>query len=485
MMEKIAQIVGKPNVKSDPKTLEQYSQDISFVNKVKPKLVVKLRNADEAMAIVKLAGENKIPLVPVSSGAPHFKGDTVPSTGGAVILDLSGMKKIIRVDRFNRSVMFEPGVTFGELIQAVADEGMRLNMPLRPRATKSVVGSILEREPVILPKYHWDAADPLNCVEIVFGNGDLFRTGAAAGPGNLQQQWKAGGAQVEAAGPSSASWYRIIQGSQGSMGVVTWASVRCEILPKLEEPFLMGSPDINKILEMAHWLVRLRIANECFILNNVALAALMSPIAKQYQAIKSTLPAWILFYNIAGFDYFPEDAISIHKADTLDIAQKMNLEPVNTLGKVSAFQVLDTARAPSDEPYWKLRYKGACEDVFFLSNYQSVAGLLETGCAAAVNAGYSQTDLGIYIQPAVQGSNYHCEFNLFYDPRDSRESGLIEKASAEMITRLMSGGAFFSRPYGKTAAAIMNRDAASVAMLQKVKNILDPERIMNPGKLCF
>ena len=128
--------------------------------------------------------------------------------------------------------MFEPGVTFGELIPAVTKENLRLNIPLMPRSTKSVTASMLEREPVTLPTYHWDIMDPLDCVEIIFGTGDMFRTGAAAGPGTLEEQWAAGGAQVEAAGPSSASWYRLIGGSQGTMGIVTWSSARCEITPQ-------------------------------------------------------------------------------------------------------------------------------------------------------------------------------------------------------------------------------------------------------------
>ena len=128
----------------------------------------------------------------------------------------------MHISRKHRMVMFEPGVTFGELIQAVAKEGMRLNMPLAPRQSKSVLGSLLEREPVIMPIYHWDIGDPIGCFEIVFGNGELFRTGAAAGSGTIEEQWAAGGSQKEAAGPSSSSWYRLIQGSQGTMGIVTW-----------------------------------------------------------------------------------------------------------------------------------------------------------------------------------------------------------------------------------------------------------------------
>ena len=292
---KLVKIVGARNVTSEQAVLDNYARDISFVNTLKPDYVVKPRNTGDVQKIVKFARETLTPLVPVSSGPPHFRGDTVPGAGGAIIVDLSDMKKIIRADRLNRVAMFEPGVTFGELIPAVTKEKLRLNMPLLPRKTKSVTSSMLEREPVVMPKYHWDIADPLDCVEIIYGTGDMFRTGAAAGPGSLEEQWAAGGAQVEAAGPSSASWYRVIQGSQGTMGIVTWSSARCELLPSLEEPFLVGSSQIDRIMEMVHWLIRLRIPNECFVLNNTNLATIMAQgKPADYQAIKDSLPPWIL-----------------------------------------------------------------------------------------------------------------------------------------------------------------------------------------------
>jgi hypothetical protein len=484
--EKLVKIVGKGNVSHEESLLNEYSKDLSFVNRIKPDYVVKLRNAEDAEKLVKLARESKTPLVPVSSGTPHFRGDTVPGVGGAIIADLSGMKKIIRVDRINRTVLFEPGVTFGELIPAATKGGLRLNMPLLPRQTKSVTGSMLEREPVVMPTYHWDIADPRQNVEIIFGTGDKFRTGAAAGPGTLEDQWAAGGGQVEAAGPSTASWYRLIGGSQGTMGVVTWSSARCEIIPSLEEPYVVASTKLDGLMEMVHWLIRLRIPNECFILNKMDLAAMMAKkFTKEYQEIKDSLPPWILFYNLAGYNYFPEQRISVHQEDVRGIAQRAGVEPERSVGKISAFDLLKASQSPSPEPYWKLRFKGASQDIFFISNFQKVGELIDVMYQLADKAGYPVTDMGVYIQPLVQGVNYHVEVNLFYDPANLKETTRVRELITGSVNPLISRGAFFSRPYGEVARSIMNKDAATILALRKVKTILDPDNVMNPGKLCF
>lgn len=484
--EKLAKIVGAGNVSLDRAILEEYSRDMSFTKPIKPDYVVKPRNSDDVAKLVKLANETLTPLVPVSSRGPHFRGDTTPGMGGAVIVDLSGMKKIIRIERKERVAMCEPGVTFAELIPAVAKEGLRLNMPLVPRKSKSVVGSMLEREPVVMPKYHWDISDPLACIEVIFGNGEIFRTGAAAGPGTIEEQWAVGGSQKEAAGPGQVSWHRLIQGAQGTMGIVTWASLRCELLPSVEEPYLVGSSQLDKLFELIHWLVRLRLVNECFVLNNTNLAALMArKWPKDYRDIKDSLPRWVLFYNIAGYEYLPEKRVSYQTKDITELAQRIGLEPVKAVGRVSANELLKAAKQPSEEPYWKLRYKGGCQDIFFVTTNNKLSGLIEAMDDVADEAGYPASDMGIYLQPIVQGSNCHCEFNLFYDPENPKEAERVRELSTRAVRKLMDKGAFFSRPYAETAGMIINRDAATVAALNKVKSILDPNHVMNPGKLCF
>ncbi len=479
-------IVGAKNVSDDKKTLDGYSRDISFVNAVRPACVVRPGNTGEVQRLVRLANETKTPLVPVSSGTPRFRGDTVPGTGGAVIVDMGRMKKIINVDRARRVAMVEPGVTFGELISAAAREGIRLNMPLLPRKTKTVIGSLLEREPVVMPKYQWDISDPLACVEVIFGGGDEFRTGQAAGPGTVEEQWAVGGVQKAPYGPGVASWHRLIQGAQGTMGIVTWASMRCELLPSLEEPFLVVSSGVGALLELASWLVRLRMANECFILNNVSLAAIF---AKKwpgdYQDLKGALPPWVLFYNLAGYEYFPEERLKAYKSDITRITQRLGLEPVRALGGVSANEVLRVVQQPCPEPYWKLRYKGACEDVLFLTINDKLEDQIAVMNAASEKAGYPVSDMGAYIQPVAQGTGVHCEFNLFYSPDDGVESDRVKRLAAAATKDLLACGAFFSRPYGENTGMVVNRDAAAMSVLLKLKKIFDPNGIMNPGKVGF
>jgi FAD/FMN-containing dehydrogenase len=483
--QQLVKIAGADNVANDVATLKLYSRDISFVQPIQPRYVVKVHSTEEIQKLVKLARETFTPLIPVSSGDPHFRGDTVPGAAEGIIVDLSEMKKIIMVDRKNRSTMFEPGVTFGELIKATAAKGLRLNLPLLPRQSKSVVGSLLEREPVIMPKYHWDISDPTNCFEVVFGTGDIFRTGAAAGPGSIEEQWAAGGAQKEAAGPSSSSWYRLLQGAQGTMGIVSWATARCELIPSLEKPFMAGSSQLEKLLEMMHWLIRLRLVNECFILNGYNLATIMAKDLAAFSKMKQKLRPWVLFFNVAAYEYLPEMRVQGQIEDINRIARRNGLEPVEEVGDIAALKVLETIRHPAPEPYWKLREKGACQDIFFITTYDNIPQLIATMNAEAEKSGYDVSEIGAYLQPVVQGVNCHCEFNLFYDPDNAAETEQVRQLCLETPRILMDKGAFFSRPYGESTGMIMNRDAASLAALRKVKSILDPDKILNPGKLCL
>lgn len=485
--EELIEIVGSENVIDDPETLEVYSRDMSFVPPMRPTCVAKPQNAEEVQAIVKWANRTATPLVPVSSGAPHFRGDTVPSMGRAVIVDLSRMKKIMWISGRQGTAIVEPGVTFRELQQEVQKEGIRLNMPLLPRRSKSVVASLLEREPVTMPKFHWEDGDPLGATEVIWGSGDLLRTGAAAVFGGTLEDVIASKSAVNwPKGPCSTDYSKLIQGAQGTMGIVTWASMRCERVPSLQEPFLVGSPNLEQLCEFAYWLLRRRLAEECLVLNNSNLAAILAKEwPDEYVSLRDTLPPWVFFFSINGYEYFPEERIAYQSEDMLDIGQRVAVEPVKAIDEVAASELLKLLSRPSEEPYWKLRYKGACQDIFFLTTHEKVSELVDVMYHVASRYGYPVSDIGVYLQPTVQGCSWHCEFNLFFDPNKPNEAGRVKQLFIDASEALIAKGAYFSRPYGPWADMVYRRDAETTVVLRKVKGIFDPNDVMNPGKLCF
>lgn len=481
-LRELAEIVGPHNVSEHPAALAEYAGDMSFVAAMSPRFIVSVDGVAALQGLMDLARKTKTGLIPVSSGPPHFYGDTVPSTGDAVIVDLGRLKKIDLVDREERvASVVGAGVTFGELSAAVAEKGLRLNSPLAPRASKSVVGSMLSREPVIMPHYHWDIGDPMGSMEVVFGTGDVFRTGAAAGPGSIEEQRIAGGVQKEAAGPSANSFHRLLQASQGTMGIVTWASVRCELAPKLERPYFVGADNPRDVLEAAYWLLRLRLANELVVLNAVDVAAIVGRGGVPVRP----LPEWVLFFNLAAYDYLSEMRIEGQEKDVVELMRGLGHKISPSLGGISAGEFLETVRRPSEEPYWKLRQGGGVQDIFYLTTWSKIPEQISLMSGLCGAAGYPANKLGIYLQPTVQGTSCHVEFALFYDVTDQDESRAVRQLATSVIAPLTSSGAFFSRPFGEAAANIMSRDTASMEALKKIKAIVDPDGILNPGKLCF
>jgi FAD/FMN-containing dehydrogenase len=484
--DRLAGIVGADNVSDSPEAIAEYAADESFAPALAPACVVRPNDAREVQEIVTWANASRVPLIPVSSGPPHHRGDTVPSVDGAVIVDLRRMDRVVRLDLEHRVALIEPGVTFQELVPAAREIGLRLNMPLLPRPAKSVVGSMLEREPVIMPKYHWDISDPLACTEVVYGSGDIFRTGSAAGPGTLEEQWEIGAAQNEAAGPMQADFVRLIQGAQGTMGIVTWATTRCEHLPSVEEPYLVGSDGLVYLLEFAHWLIRNRWADDCLLLNDTDLARIMAADGRgDYEKLRTGLPSWILFYTISGTRYFPREKVDYLRKDVADLATRVGVKPSRSVGGVSAFDMMEVLHGPPAGEHWKSTRGTAAADIFFITIYEKLQELTDTMKNVATEFEYPVSELGVYLQPIVQAVDYHCEFTLFFDKTDAGQKAkvvaLVEAASGALSDR----GAFFSRPYGPWAAMAYAKDPATVAALRKVKKIFDPNRVMNPGKLCY
>lgn len=487
MTEKDAleKIVGSKNVFEDSEILEGYSTDLSFVPKVRPRYAVRPENAKHVKEIVEWANETLTPLVPVSSGPPHFRGDSVPSVGGAVIVDLRKMKRIPRVDPQNRVAMVEPGVTFAELRAELEKVGLCAYTPLCPRRFKSVIGSMLEREPITMPAHHWDSTDPMLCAEIVFGTGDILRGGEAAGPDTIEEQWEIGKAQMTPMGLSQFNEHRLLSGAQGTIGIVTWSTLKCRLISKQSRTFVIPSKDIEPLIDLSYRLMRIRLGDHCFILNGLNLACLLAKTTPKINDLIADLPPWALVVSFEGYGELPEEKVQYQEADFRDMARSCRLEPLTAIPGGSAEDISALLSLPSDEPYWKLRYRGGCHDIFFLTTFDKIPAFVSTASDLARSHQHPVEDLGVYIQPMVQGTSCHCEFNLYADPAKPNALTRIKRLVHEGSRDLAKQGGFFSRPYGSWVDFAYGGAAETVIMQRKVKKIFDPNNIMNPAKLCL
>jgi FAD/FMN-containing dehydrogenase len=447
-----------------------------------PSAVLRPADGDELQQLMRLANELRSNLTVASSAGRHCKGG-LEAGKDHMRVDLSSWKGIPWINRRNRVCLIEPGVTYGELLPRLEAEGMTAPMPLAPRQGKSVLAAVLDREPSTWPNRQWDSGDPLASTEFIFGSGERFRTGAAGGPGTLEAQRAAGGAHKSSAGPSQTDFHRVVQGSQGTMGVVTWIALRAELRPRVESPFLLGAPSLSDLIPFVYEVQRPWLGEHSFILDRTAAALLRSArVGDSFTEIRDSLPASLCLQDVAGFERLPEERIEYQTRDIEAIARKNGLDPVPALGRVSASELLATASTPGAEVDWRHHRSGHCLSIFFLSTLDRAPGLVGLFAALAGGEGLGRERIGSYVQPVVQNHACHVELLAPFDPEQSAEVDRMRRLERDAVAKLTAAGAFFSRPYGSAAPAAFQRNRASYEVLKKVKGIFDPNRILNDGK---
>jgi FAD/FMN-containing dehydrogenase len=447
-----------------------------------PSHVARPSGADQLQGLVRLANQHTMNLTVASSTGAHSKGGLAASKS-SVLVDLSSWKNVAWLNRRNRVCLIEPGVTYGELLRTLEPVGLTIPVPLAPREGKSVVAAVMDREPSTWPNRQWDSGDPVASTEFIFGSGELFRTGAAGGPGSLEQQRESGGAQKSSAGPSQTDFHRVVQGSQGTMGIVTWITMRAELKPTVEKPFLLGADSLDNLIHFVYEVQRPWLGEHSFLLDRTAAAMLMSADASQsFDGIRNSLPNYVCLQNIAGFERMPKKRVDYQQKDIESIAQRHRLSMTASLGSISASDLLRTATSPSGESDWRHWVEGHCLSVLFLTTLDRVPGMVEMFVRLAKSHNADRDSIGCYIQPVVQNHACHVELMFMFDPKSEGGVETARIVEKEAVSRLAEEGAFFSRPYGSAADVVFKQNPLNYDILRKAKHIFDPNSVLNNGK---
>jgi len=133
----------------------------------------------------------------------------------------------------------------------------------------------------------------------------------------------------------------------------------------------------------------------------------------------------------------------------------------------------------------KFNYRGSVHDLTFKSSLHHIADMEAVIKKVCDAEGYSTSSIGAYVLPLERGRAVHCEFDLHCDLEDEKETKKVKELWLKASEALINQGAYFDRPYGAWAEMIYQRAGTYTIKLKEIKAELDPQGILNPGKLCF
>jgi 4-cresol dehydrogenase (hydroxylating) len=173
-----AAAVGTANIFFDELDRDSYADKFAVDDAHhQPLGAVAPQTVEEIQAIVRIAGQYRLPLWPISRGKNLGYGGSAPMLSGSVVLDLSRMKKI-ELDEENGTVLLEPGVGFYDLYDFLKSRGLKYWLSVPGNSWGSVVGNALDRGVGYTP--YGDHTSKICGMEVVLADASLVRTGMGA-----------------------------------------------------------------------------------------------------------------------------------------------------------------------------------------------------------------------------------------------------------------------------------------------------------------
>ncbi|MEI8175662.1 MAG: FAD-binding oxidoreductase [Candidatus Omnitrophota bacterium] len=215
LLSELRAIVGDKNVIAEPDRLQNYSHDEFPLPtlRVMPRVAVRPRSAVEVSSILKLANREKIPVTP-RGGGTGLCGGCVPAQGGIVLLS-DGLDRVIEVDTENIMVVAQAGVMLKDLYAQVAKEG--LFFPPHPGDETAMVGGVIATNAGgARALKHGTIRNFVRGLEIVLPQGGIINVG-----GKFIKN------------STGFSLLHLFIGSEGTLGVITKAVI--SLLPAPQE----------------------------------------------------------------------------------------------------------------------------------------------------------------------------------------------------------------------------------------------------------
>ncbi|MDD3886210.1 MAG: FAD-linked oxidase C-terminal domain-containing protein [Victivallaceae bacterium] len=421
----------------------------------RPELLIRARDTQEISRVMKYAFEHHIPVTPRGQGT-GLVGGSVCRLGG-IMLDLAGMNRILEIDEENLTLTVEPGVLLMEIAPAV--EPLGLFYPPDPGEKSATIGGNISTNAGGMRAVKYGVTrDYVRGLEVVLADGRMIELGGKV--------------------VKNSSGYNLMQlivGSEGTLGIVTRATLRLVPLPKKAISLLIPFPTLNKAIETVPKIIRSKAIPTAveFMEKSVILAA-EEYLGRPYPDKSADA------YLLLTFDGNSRDEIE----SAYDAVARICLDN-------GAFDVLISNTPERNEAIWKARgafleaIKGSttemdeCDVVVprkQVAEFIKFAAGLEQRFGVRVRSfGHAgDGNLHIYIlRDELDEATWKQRLGEVFETLYSRAREIGGQVSGE------HGIGYVKRPYLRES---LGDDV--LGLMAGIKKAFDPTGILNPGKVC-
>ena len=463
----LAEIVGDAHVSTDDADRLVYATDWFWLPQMwldrgetprKPDYIVRPKSAEEISAILQVANAYRIPVIPWGGGSGS-QGGALPVFGG-IVLDTKRMNRIIEIDEKSLTVTAEAGINGKQLEWAVNEKGLML--PHYPASANCATlgGYLAPRGTGTISTKYGKAEDLVLRMQVVLPDGHILRTPIVP---------------QHAAGPD---FYRLFLGSEGTFGVITEATMQLDYLPECRLLRAVLFEDLTDAIEAGRQIMTRRL--EPFVIR------LYDPRSTASRVKKILGYELEGAYMVLGFDG-DEDIATLQEEKAMDI--------------INGFGARDLGREPG-EAWWNQRYDfyyppqslklpwmyGTTETV---TTYDKIEKLYFAE-KKAVEEGYKEWDIdfiGHFSHWFHWGVMVYTRFIIRNPPDDAKEAvRLHNRVWNTAMTAVLENGGMVNEHHGvglKLSRFMRRQYGDAWPLLDRIKKSLDPNGIMNPGKVGF
>lgn len=267
ILAKLQAVVGEKNILTDPELLQPYSHDevTDPVYHHMPEAVVFIESAEQAAAVMRLANAFHFPVVPRGAGTGLACG-AVPVYGG-IVLSLEKMNRIIEINEDALYVVVQPGVRTSDLQKAVEARGLFYAGDPCSGDSCFIGGNIATNAGGNRAVKYGTTRHQVYAIEVVTPQGKIVNLGA-----RLQKQ------------STGYCLDQLVIGSEGTLGIITCATLRLLPKPKYPLDILAVFADVEQAIGVVHKVIKAGIMPTCVeFMDNITIRSVESFLHEKLQ----------------------------------------------------------------------------------------------------------------------------------------------------------------------------------------------------------